>query len=94
MDYHTQNKVTVKKKYSMPNVADLFDRLANGSSFIKLDLQSGNWQVRMLEWMKQRRLRDSFEFLVMPFGLPNANDTFCNLTNDVLYEFLINFVVL
>lgn len=35
----------------------------------------------------------SFEFLVMPFGLTNAPATFCNLMNDVLYEFLDRFVI-
>ena len=35
----------------------------------------------------------SFEFLVMPFGLTNAPATFCNLLNDVLFNFLDSFVV-
>ena len=34
-----------------------------------------------------------FEFLVMPFGLTNAPTTFCNLVNDVLFDFLDSFVV-
>ena len=36
----------------------------------------------------------SYEFLVMPFGFTNAHVTFCNLMNDVLYEFLDEFVVM
>ena len=35
----------------------------------------------------------SFEFLIMPFGLTNAPATFCNLMNDVLFDFLDSFVV-
>ena len=35
----------------------------------------------------------SFEFLVMPFELTNAPTTFCNLMNDVLFDFLDSFVV-
>ena len=35
----------------------------------------------------------SFELLVMPFGLTNTPATFCNLVNDVLFNFLDSFVV-
>ena len=43
VDYRALNKVTVKNKYPVPNVADLFDRLSKASFFTKLDLRSGYW---------------------------------------------------
>lgn len=97
VDYRALNKITVKNKYPVPNVADLFDRLSKAAFFTKLDLRSGYWQVRIAEGDEAKTAcvtrYGSFEFLVMPFGLTNAPATFCNLMNDVLYEFLDHFVV-
>ena len=47
MDYKTLNKVTIKNKYPIPNVANLFDHLSHAKYFTKLDLRSGYWQVRI-----------------------------------------------
>lgn len=47
VDYRALNKVTVKNKYPVPLVADLFDRLAKASYFTKLDLRSGYYKVRI-----------------------------------------------
>ncbi|XP_023764406.1 uncharacterized protein LOC111912904 [Lactuca sativa] len=47
IDYRALNKVTVKNKYPIPLVSDLFDRLTNARWFTKLDLRSGYWQVRI-----------------------------------------------
>jgi hypothetical protein len=97
VDYRALNKVTVKNKYPIPNASDLFDRLSQASHFTKLDLRSGYWQVRIAEGDEAKTAcvtrYGSYEFLVMPFGLTNAPATFCNLMNDVLYEFLDRFVV-
>ncbi|KAL5775969.1 hypothetical protein ACOSP7_013526 [Xanthoceras sorbifolium] len=97
VDYRALNKVTIKNKYPVPHAADLFDRLSRASYFTKLDLRSGYWQVRVAEGDEAKTAcvtrYGSFEFLVMPFGLTNAPATFCNLMNDVLYEFLDKFVV-
>ncbi|KAJ4722993.1 Retrotransposon protein, putative, Ty3-gypsy subclass [Melia azedarach] len=97
VDYRALNKVTVKNKYPVPNVADLFDRLGSACYFTKLDLRAGYWQVRIAKGDETKTAcvtrYGSYEFLVMPFGLTNAPATFCNLMNDVLYEFLDKFVV-
>ena len=97
VDYRALNKVTIKNKYPIPNAADLFDRLSKASYFTKLDLRSGYWQVRIAAGDEGKTTcvtrYGSYEFLVMPFGLTNAPATFCNLMNDVLYEFLDQFVV-
>ena len=90
--YKALNKVTVKNKYLVPLIQDLFDRLCKASYFTKLDLRSGYWQVRIAKGDEPKTTcvsrYGSYEFLVMPFGLTNASATFCNLMNDVFYEFL------
>ena len=91
VDYKALNKVTIKNKYPIPLAAELFDRLSNASYFTKLDLRSGYWQVRIAvgdegetTCVTQYGLN---EFLVMPFELTNAPTTFCNLMNDVLFDY-------
>ncbi|XP_057770708.1 uncharacterized protein LOC130990498 [Salvia miltiorrhiza] len=97
IDYRALNKVTIKNKYPIPNAFDLFDKLSRASLYTKIDLQFGYWQVRIAPGDEAKTTcvtrYGSFEFLVMPFGFTNAPATFCNLMNDVLYEFLDRFVV-
>ncbi|KAL2923900.1 Retrovirus-related Pol polyprotein from transposon 17.6 [Bienertia sinuspersici] len=97
VDYRALNKVTVKNKYPIPRTDDLFDRLSRATYFTKLDLRSGYWQVRIKDGDEPKTTcvtrYGSYEFLVMPFGLTNAPATFCNLMNDVLYEYLDRFCV-
>ena len=97
VDYRALNKVTIKNKYLIPLAAELFNRLSKGEYFTKLDLRLGYWQVRVAKGDEAKTtcvtLYGSFKFLVMPFGLTNAPETFCNLMNDVLFEFLDSFVV-
>ena len=97
VDYRALNKVTIKNKYPIPLAAELFDRLAKARYFTKLDLRSGYWQVRIVEGDEAKATcvtrYGSYEFLVMPFGLKNAPTTFCNLMNDVLFDYLDAFVV-
>ncbi|RVW58098.1 Retrovirus-related Pol polyprotein from transposon 17.6 [Vitis vinifera] len=91
------NKVTIKNKYLIPLAAELFDRLSKASYFTKLDLRSGYWQVRIVAGNEGKTTcvtrYGSYELLVMPFGLTNAPATFCNLMNDVLFDYLDAFVV-
>nr|CAN61452.1 hypothetical protein VITISV_029790 [Vitis vinifera] len=65
------NKVTVKNKYPVPLVADLFDRLAKASYFTKLDLRSGYYKVRIAAGDEPKTTMvtryGSFEYLVMPY---------------------------
>ena len=47
IDYRQINKVTVKNKYPLPRIEDLFDQLKVASVFSKIDLQSGYYQLRV-----------------------------------------------
>lgn len=97
VDYRALNKVTVKKKYPVPLVADLFDRLGKATNLTKLDLRSGYSQVRIAAGDEPKTTMvtryGAFEYRVMPFGLTNAPATFCNLMNDVFRPYIDRFVV-
>ena len=97
VDYLALNKVTINNKYPIPMATKLFDRLSKVEYFTKLDLRSGYWQMRVAKGDEAKTTcvtrYESFEFLVMPFRLTNAPATFCNLLNDVLFNFLDSFVV-
>ncbi len=97
VDYRALNKVTVKNRYPLPRIDDLFDRLSKAKMFSRIDLRSGYYQIRITEGDKEKtpcRTRyGSYEFLVMLFGLTNAPATFCNLMNDIFREWLDDFVV-
>ena len=91
------NKVTIKNKYPIPLAAELFDILSKASYFTKLYLRSGYWQVRIVagddEITTNVTQYGSYDFLVMPFGLTNIRATFCNLMNDVLFDYFDAVVV-
>ena len=97
VDYRGLNKVTIKNKYPVPLIADLFDRLSRARYFTKLDLRSSYWQVRIVPEDVPKTTMvtryGSYEFMVMPFGLTNAPATFCNLMNNVFHDFIDKFVV-
>ena len=97
IDYRVLNKITIKNKYRIPLIADLFDQLGKARYFTKLDLHSRYYQVRIAKGNEPKTActtrYESFEFLVMPFGLTNAPATFYALMNKALQPFLDRFVV-
>ncbi|XP_012859014.1 PREDICTED: uncharacterized protein LOC105978142 [Erythranthe guttata] len=97
VDYRALNKVTIKNKYPIPLIADLFDRLGKAKIYTKMDLQKGYYQVRIVEGDEPKTTcitrYGSYEWLVMPFGLTNAPATFCTLMNKIFHPYLDQFVV-
>ena len=97
IDYHQLNKVTVKNKYSLPRIDDIFDQLQGAIIFSKIDLRSGYHQLKVRECdipkTAFRTRYGHFEFVVMSFGLTNAPAAFMDLMNRVFKQYLDMFVI-
>nr|GFA91482.1 putative reverse transcriptase domain-containing protein [Tanacetum cinerariifolium] len=85
IDYRELNKLTVKNRYPLPRIDDLFNQLQGSSVYSKIDLRSGFQQLRVQEEdipkTTFRTRYGHYEFQVMPFGLTNAPAVFMDLIN-------------
>ncbi|GKA04314.1 putative reverse transcriptase domain-containing protein [Tanacetum coccineum] len=97
IDYRELNKLTVKNRYPLLRIDDLFDQLQCSSIYSKIDLQSGYHQLRIREEdipiTTFRTRYGHYEFQVMPFGLTNAPAVFMDLMNRVCKPYLDKFVI-
>jgi hypothetical protein len=97
VDYRSLNDVTVKNKYPLPRIEDLFDQMGGARVFLKIDLRSGYHQMKIrpsdIPKTAFSTLYGLYEFTVMSFGLTNAPAYFMNLMNKVFMEYLDRFVV-
>ena len=97
IDYMSLNQITIKNKYPMPHIDELFDQLKGEKYFSKLDLRSGYHQVRITEQDVPKTTFMThfghYKFLVMPFGLTNTQELFQTLMDIVLHPYLGKFIV-
>ncbi|WVZ87830.1 hypothetical protein U9M48_034405 [Paspalum notatum var. saurae] len=85
VDYRGLNAVTVKNKYPLPRIEDLFDQLKGACVFSKIDLRSGYHQLRIRPSDIPKTAFISryglYEYTVMSFGLTNAPAFFMYMMN-------------
>ena len=97
VDYRSLNEVTVKNKYLLPRIDDLFDQLRGACVFSKIDLRSGYHQLKIRATDIPKTTFTThyglYEYAVMSFGLTSAPAYFMYLMNKVFMEFLDKFVV-
>nr|GEX58217.1 putative reverse transcriptase domain-containing protein [Tanacetum cinerariifolium] len=98
IDYWELNKLTMKNRYPLPRIYDLFDQLQGSSVYSKIDLRSGYHQLRVREEdipkTAFRTRYGHYEFQVMSFGLTNAPAMFMDLMNRMCKPYLDKFVII
>jgi hypothetical protein len=97
VDYRLLNEVTIKNKYPLPRIEDLFDQMRGAKVFSKIDLHSGYHQMK-IRWSDIPKTAFTtryglYEYIVMSFGLTNAPAYFMYLMNKVIMEYMDKFVV-
>jgi hypothetical protein len=97
VDYRSLNEVTIKNKYHLPRIDDLFDQLKGACVLSKIDLRSGYHQLKIratdipkTAFITQYGL---YEYMVTSFELTNAPAYFMYLMNKVFIEYLDKFMV-
>jgi hypothetical protein len=97
VDYRSLNDVTIKNKYPLPRIEDLFDQMRGAKVFSRIDLRSGYHQMKVRPSDIPKTAFTTryglYEYTVMSFGLTNAPAYFMYLMNKIFMEYLDKFVV-
>ena len=97
VDYRQLNDVTIKNKYPLPRIDDLFDQLSGAKVFSKIDLRTGYHQLKIKKEDIPKTVFTTryglYEYTVMSFGLTNAPAIFMHMMDKVFMDFLDKFVV-
>ena len=97
IDYRQLNRVTIKNRFPLQRIDDLFDQLRGAQVYSKINLHTGYHQLRVRETdipkTAFRTRYGHFEFTVMPFGLTNVPTAFTDLMHRVFQPYLDQFVV-
>jgi hypothetical protein len=97
VDYHPVNLVTIKNKYPLPRINNLYDQLAGSSVFSKMDLRLGYYQIKIrngdIPNMAFVTRYGQYEYTVMSFALTNAPATFSRLMNSIFMDYQDKFIV-
>ena len=92
IDYRQLNRVTIKNRYPLPRINDLFDQLRGARVYSEIDLRTGYHQLRVRgTYIPKTAFRTRygyFEFIMMPFGLTNAPTAFMDLMHKVFQPYL------
>jgi hypothetical protein len=98
IDFRQLNKVTIKNKYHLPIIDDLFDQLKGARIFSKIKLRLDYHRVRIKEEDINKTTFGTryghYEFTVVPFGLSSAPTVFMCMMKGVFMEYLDKFLIL
>jgi hypothetical protein len=97
VDYRSLNDVTIKNKYPLPRIEDLFNQMRGAKVFSKIDLRSGYHQMKIrpsdIPKIAFTTRYGLYEYTVMSFGLTNAPAYFMYVMNKIFIEYVEKFVV-
>ena len=97
INYHKLNKMTIKNRYPLPRIDDLFDQVGGAKIFSKIDLRFGYHQVHIhnqdIHKMTFQMQYDHYKFVVIPFRLTNAPTNFMCMMNYIFSKYRDKFVL-